>query len=81
MIWYEKLKTFDFNHVKNIAKKYGKNKIIAEKAFILLFIQDKIINGKIIANSIQIIRVFSKIIAGTLTKNKRRKSIFNLGNS
>ena len=31
MIWYEKLKTFDFNHVKNIAKKYGKNKIIAEK--------------------------------------------------
>ena len=27
MIWYEKLKTFDFNHVKNIAKKYGKNKI------------------------------------------------------
>ena len=31
MIWYKKLKTFDFNHVKNIAKKYGKNKIIAEK--------------------------------------------------
>ena len=31
MIWNEKLEAFDFDYVKNIAKKYGKNKIIAEK--------------------------------------------------
>lgn len=31
MIWNEKLEAFDFDDVKNIAKKYGKNKIIAEK--------------------------------------------------
>ena len=33
MIWYEKLKSLDFNDVKNIAKKYGKNKIIAEQKY------------------------------------------------
>lgn len=31
MIWNEKLEAFNFDDVKNIAKKYGKNKIIAEK--------------------------------------------------
>lgn len=36
MIWYEKLKTFDFNHVKNIAYKCRTNKKIATELNITL---------------------------------------------
>ncbi len=36
MIWYEKLKTFDFNHVKNIAYRCRTNKKIADELNITL---------------------------------------------
>lgn len=64
--------------MENIDKLYTANKIIREIAFNLLFIENKIIKGKIIANSSQTIRVFSKMTAGILIKiiKKRRIRIF-----